>query len=1015
MNADQPTNERHARGREMVEEFLRRFPERTDYCALACHAALPLALTPELLKYLRHEFLPHVSWVAEVDLLLSKLCDEAAEGVYVMKRDARAYLIRQMREDETLGELRIEAVNRILIERLDYLARNHLAILPHEWQTQRLSAMLYVTGQRDEAARALAEAIYRCVTRGAGEEAKAGAVATKTELARLTRLVREEAANLLDDYPDLVKLAQLIGEILADRGRRIVDDLRATGQLSQKFQLPGVDAQLPLLEYMVAGQIAAQATLLQTEEKHGAEVKPFAKLRDAVQPSGFKYACYLNYHGESEIINRVAQRFLDALRSELSSGTDKPIFMASRNLESGAFYSEALTRALYESACYIVLWAPVDRGNESLEPELESARLLAERRSRLGVESLKERGLIFPVILSAPESAPESLASIQWVDLSKTIASQRWFNTKDFKRKIRDIAEFVLDRCREAERVPEAFADPQDFALQVEAAELMRQAHGAMNLGQYDRARTGLERALKIHRERQDRDGEMLALNDQGELSYSAGDFAQALRCYSEALEIARSADARPHVAMVLDNLGLLYAATNQSTLAFESYQESLEISRELGDKNGEAAVLGNLGLLILAKGETREAIGYFEQQLKLAEEIGYEQRKGIALGNLGVAYSKLGQSQPAITFYKRAVAVFEKLGVVFNQAVALYQLGQELKKLVWGREEAIVCAERALDLYEQLQAAEAEEARALLAELRSEPSPTEETRPASILLSPFEFETFILDERGEIKERRKGQARQFLEELAPNVTFAMVEIPGGKFMMGSPENETGRWDAEGPQHEVTVPPFYIGKFAVTRADWRVVARWEKVEHELKPDPSQFKGDDHPVENVNWEDAKEFCARLTKKTSRLYRLPSEAEWEYTCRAGTTTPFAFGETITPEIVNYESDHPYAKAKKGGYRRMTITVGSLGVANAFGLFEMHGNVWEWCEDMWHSDYNGAPTDGTAWVSGGDTSRRVVRGGSFFDYARICRSAFRTNRGARLLDSRVGFRVAVSAGTL
>src|SRR5262245_4491854 len=243
MNADQLTNERHARGREMVEEFLRRFAEKADYRALACHAALPLMLTPELLKYLRHEFLPHVSWVAEVDLLLSKLCDEAAEGVYVMKRDARAYLIRQMREDETLGEVRIEAVNRILIERLDYLARNHPAILPHEWQTQRLSAMLYVTGQRDEAARALAEAIYQCVTGGAGD--KGGAVVLQTELARLTRLVREEAANLRDDYPDLVRLAQLIGENLADRGRGIVEELRASGQLSQTFKLPGVTVEAP--------------------------------------------------------------------------------------------------------------------------------------------------------------------------------------------------------------------------------------------------------------------------------------------------------------------------------------------------------------------------------------------------------------------------------------------------------------------------------------------------------------------------------------------------------------------------------------------------------------------------------------------------------------------------------------------------------------------------------------------------------------------------------------------------
>src|SRR5262245_60286698 len=251
MNADQLTNERHARGREMVEEFLRRFAEKADYRALACHAALPLMLTPELLKYLRHEFLPHVSWVAEVDLLLSKLCDEAAEGVYVMKRDARAYLIRQMREDETLGEVRIEAVNRLLIERLDYLERNHPAILPHEWQTQRLSAMLYITERRDEAAQMLAKAIYRCLTGDGGEAGGgAGQQERQAELARWTQLVREEAVNLQDGYADLVRLAQMTGQLLSDRSRQRLEELKTSGELSQTFRLPGLDLDLPLLEYI---------------------------------------------------------------------------------------------------------------------------------------------------------------------------------------------------------------------------------------------------------------------------------------------------------------------------------------------------------------------------------------------------------------------------------------------------------------------------------------------------------------------------------------------------------------------------------------------------------------------------------------------------------------------------------------------------------------------------------------------------------------------------------------------
>jgi formylglycine-generating enzyme required for sulfatase activity len=255
-----------------------------------------------------------------------------------------------------------------------------------------------------------------------------------------------------------------------------------------------------------------------------------------------------------------------------------------------------------------------------------------------------------------------------------------------------------------------------------------------------------------------------------------------------------------------------------------------------------------------------------------------------------------------------------------------------------------------------------------------------------------------------------------------------MVFVPGGKFLMGSSEEdlEAVRKDRERyglgsdwvknetPQHEVTVQPFYIGKFTVTQAQWRVVAGWKKIEIDLKPEPSNFKGDDRPVEQISWHEAKEFCARLSKQTGRLYRLPSEAEWEYACRAGTTTPFAFGETITPEFVNYDGEYPYGKAKKGKYRKETVAVDSLGVANDFGLFDMHGNVWEWCEDVWHGNYENAPSDGSSWLSGEDsTSSRVVRGGSWGNFGYDCRSAVRDHYvvpGFRL--NLIGFRVVVAA---
>ena len=166
-----------------------------------------------------------------------------------------------------------------------------------------------------------------------------------------------------------------------------------------------------------------------------------------------------------------------------------------------------------------------------------------------------------------------------------------------------------------------------------------------------------------------------------------------------------------------------------------------------------------------------------------------------------------------------------------------------------------------------------------------------------------------------------------------------------------------------------------------------------------------------PVEQVNWHEAQEFCARLTNLTGRAYRLPSEAEWEYACRAGTTTPFTFGETITPELVNYDGNYPYGEAAKGEYRAKTFPVFS-GKPNGFGLYNMHGNIWEWCEDIWKPDYVGLAADGSANVSARDSNLRVLRGGSWYNLARYCRSANRDRNVPRSRYNYYGFRVAVAS---
>jgi formylglycine-generating enzyme required for sulfatase activity len=295
----------------------------------------------------------------------------------------------------------------------------------------------------------------------------------------------------------------------------------------------------------------------------------------------------------------------------------------------------------------------------------------------------------------------------------------------------------------------------------------------------------------------------------------------------------------------------------------------------------------------------------------------------------------------------------------------------------------------------------------------------TESAKPSSVVtVSPlplrgFEFETVTVDSRGRVTDRRKVQGQYFVEEIN-GVALEMVEIPGGTFMMGSPADEAISSDSEGPQHQVSVPTFYMGKYEVTQAQWRAVASLPKVKSDLITNPSAFKGDDLPVEQVSWDDAVEFCERLTRATGRQYRLPSEAEWEYACRAGTTTPFGFGSTITAELVNYDGQNPYAQASQGMYRDKTTPIGYMGVANAFGLFDMHGNVWEWCLDAWHNNYNNAPTDGSAWEKEGDPSKRVMRGGSWDSFAVISRSAYRSWYGPAIRFNTFGFRVVAVART-
>jgi formylglycine-generating enzyme required for sulfatase activity len=253
----------------------------------------------------------------------------------------------------------------------------------------------------------------------------------------------------------------------------------------------------------------------------------------------------------------------------------------------------------------------------------------------------------------------------------------------------------------------------------------------------------------------------------------------------------------------------------------------------------------------------------------------------------------------------------------------------------------------------------------------------------------------------------QRRQADYFVEELGGGVTLEMLTIAGGTFMMGSPNYELKQSDDEKPEHRVTVSPFYMGKFAVTQSQWRAVAALAKVKTELDPDPAHFKGAKCPVEQVSWYEAVEFCDRLSQKTGRQYRLPSEAEWEYACRAGTQTPFYVGETIIPALANYDGNYSYGAGSQGVARGHTTEVGTFS-PNELGLYDMHGNVWEWCLDHWHENYQGAPANGTDWATGGDSDKRLTRGGSWFVKPWHCRSAYRSYNAPDNQNKNFGFRV-------
>ena len=278
------------------------------------------------------------------------------------------------------------------------------------------------------------------------------------------------------------------------------------------------------------------------------------------------------------------------------------------------------------------------------------------------------------------------------------------------------------------------------------------------------------------------------------------------------------------------------------------------------------------------------------------------------------------------------------------------------------------------------------------------------ETRTEPVVLGALADSEY--DHVLEIAEFKPGDVKVI--ELPGGAKMEMVWCPPGSFTMGSPTSEKGR-DKDEKQHRVTLTEgFWMGKFEVTQHQWEsVMGKRKCLWWDVDNNPSWFKSPDCPVESVSWEDCQKFVAKVNATGKVRVSLPTEAQWEYACRAGTTTPYSFGSSLNGDKANCDGNYPYGTTVKGRCRGETVPVGSY-APNAWGLCDMHGNVWEWCSD-WYGDYPaGSVSDPTGPASG---ASRVNRGGSWDNYARDCRSAYRNRDEPGDRISGLGFRLACS----
>ncbi|WP_240867090.1 SUMF1/EgtB/PvdO family nonheme iron enzyme, partial [Cylindrospermopsis raciborskii] len=482
---------------------------------------------------------------------------------------------------------------------------------------------------------------------------------------------------------------------------------------------------------------------------------------------------------------------------------------------------------------------------------------------------------------------------------------------------------------------------------------------------------------------------------------YDLRDARGAMEDFNHALKI------NSNYAQAYNNRGIVRISLGERQLAIEDFSQAIIIAYHYT----EAYV--NRGYTRYELGSRQKAIEDFNQALNI--NPGY----ALAYNNRGVAYRDLGDKEWAKDDFSQALRVNPHYVEAYNnRAIVSYELGD--------KQGAIEDFNRALNInsnsieaynirgnirYEMgdRQGAMEDFNRALsLGSLdltesgNSWAGLTLTIKPRSYLnLKIFSFEVVSKKNPGQII-KRDTSAIYFVEDLGDDITLEMVEIPGGTFTINSGENRGN--SEEIAEHLVTIPSFFMGKYEITQEQYQAVTG---------DNPSYFKGDKRPVERVKWSQALDFCEELSQITGRIYTLPSEAQWEYACRGGTSTEFYFGNTISTDLVNYNynGDHGYSLAPQGQYRKQTTEVGSF-PPNPFGLYDMHGNVWEWCLDHWRDHYQNIPKDGSPWVGKGIFGvfrGHVLRGGSWCDSAKHCRSGSRNRHFSD--KNNLGFRVVCS----